>query len=85
MLCAHWITAVLETAMTMTLIIAALVKEMKKKIDNFIVDNRSNIIHDIVELIKIESLNGNKEKNTQALDYVMSLAEKMGMKTTKFV
>ena len=69
--------------MTMTLITAALVKEMKKKIDNFIVDNRSNIIHDIVELIKIESLNGNKEKNTQALDYVMSLAEKMGMKTTK--
>lgn len=69
--------------MTMTLITAALVKEMKKKIDNFIVDNRSNIIHDIVELIKIESLNGDKEKNTQALDYVMSLAEKMGMKTTK--
>lgn len=56
---------------------------MKKKIDNFITENRSNIIRDIVELLKIESVNGDKEKNIEALDHVLARAEKMGMKTRK--
>lgn len=56
---------------------------MKKKIDNYIAENRSNIIRDIVELLKIESLNGCKEKNTEALNHVLALAQKMGMKTRK--
>lgn len=56
---------------------------MKKKIDNFITENRSNIIRDIVELLKIESVNGDKEKNVEALNHVLARAEKMGMKTKK--
>ena len=36
-----------------------------------------------MELLKIESLNGCKEKNTEALNHVLALAQKMGMKTRK--
>ena len=56
---------------------------MKKKIDNYILENRSNIIHDIVELLKIESVNGDQEQNVRALLHVLARAEQMGMKTMR--
>lgn len=56
---------------------------MKKKIDAFIAENRTNIIRDIVDLVRIESVNGNQEENRRALNHILALAEKMGMKTMK--
>lgn len=54
---------------------------MKKKIDAYITENRTNIIRDIIDLVKIESVNGNREENLRALRRILSKAERMGMKT----
>ncbi|MGN1333514.1 MAG: M20/M25/M40 family metallo-hydrolase [Anaerovoracaceae bacterium] len=54
---------------------------MRKKIDNYIVENRTNIIKDIIDLVRIESVNGDKEGNARALRHILHRAENMGMKT----
>lgn len=54
---------------------------MKNKIDQYIMENRTNIIKDMIELVKIESVNGNREENVRALKLILAKAERMGMKT----
>ena len=43
--------------------------------------HREEILKDIAALIAIPSVNGNKEKTDEALDFVLSRAKEMGMRT----
>lgn len=56
---------------------------MGDRIDRYMIEHRDDMVRDISALIRIESLNGDSEGTEKALDYVLNLAEEMGMKTKK--
>lgn len=56
---------------------------MKKQIDQYINDHKRNIINDILKLVDIKSVTGNKNENQKALELVLELAKDMGMKTMR--
>ena len=56
---------------------------MKERLDNFIIENRDNILDDIAKLVNIESFCGDREHTAKALDHVLDRAREMGMKTMK--
>lgn len=56
---------------------------MRNKIDSYIKANRSKIIEDILELIRIRSINGQLEENTAALNLFLKKAEAMGFQTMR--
>ena len=56
---------------------------MKERLDNFIIENRDNILDDIAKLVNIESFCGDRERTAKALDHVLDRAREMGMKTMK--
>lgn len=53
----------------------------KRMLDTFIDSNRDAMINDIVELVSIESITGNKKENDAALDFVLNKARAFGMRT----
>ena len=56
---------------------------MRNKIDSYIKAKRSEMIEDILELIRIKSINGCAAENTEALNLFLQKAEAMGFKTMK--
>ena len=56
---------------------------MRNKIDSYIKARRSEMIEDILELIRIKSINGCAAENTEALNLFLQKAEAMGFKTMK--
>ena len=47
---------------------------MKERLDNFIIENRDNILDDIAKLVNIESFCGDREHTAKALDHVLDRA-----------
>ncbi len=58
-------------------------RSMRNKIDSYIKAKRSEMIEDILELIRIKSINGCAAENTEALNLFLQKAEAMGFKTMK--
>ena len=56
---------------------------MGDRIDRYMIEHRDDMVRNISALIRIESLNGDSEGTEKALDFVLNLAEEMGMKTKK--
>lgn len=56
---------------------------MRNKIDGYIKASRSQIIEDILELVRIKSVNGCADENSEALNLFLQKAEAMGFATMR--